>query len=585
VENNLDEIDVLKNNFLSFEHKFEKHKYSIVKDNTKDFLDYFLNDIHEDEAIKKSLTKLYVNEQIIENIFDEIYDYQKYKLKNIESFEKHYPDENNRRSILQKEIFNFQNLVLIQEFGNLKYYSKETLYQHRDEQRLQKWIKSIDNIVLELNDKNQQSLIDNFVEYKKVVIAISNMAINIKSAEQKEEILILKLREILKENKLESNFIKNSINQVTNNYLNNISIVQFTLIFIIIVLAIFIISYILRKLTSIIEKLNSGVKQLQDGDYEVTINIDEDREFNEVAKTFNNMAKNIKDNKDTLEERIEKRTAQLQNALKDIQAQKNILENLSSKLAKYLSPQVFESIFTGKQDVKLNSKRKYLTVFFSDIKGFTELTDTIETETLTQILNEYLDVMSQIAIKHGGTIDKYIGDCIMVFFGDPNSNGKIVDAINCLSMAIEMKSSMTALRMRWHRDGLSNPFSVRMGINSGYCTVGNFGSKNRMDYTIVGGVVNLASRLESNANPNEILISSETYSLVKDNIECVKKDEITVKGISHKVQTYEVISDKHKSTIIEEKKGFNLIIDLNEIDKDKVIEYLENKINYFRDIK
>jgi class 3 adenylate cyclase len=235
--------------------------------------------------------------------------------------------------------------------------------------------------------------------------------------------------------------------------------------------------------------------------------------------------------------------------------------------------------------VKLNSKRKYLTVFFSDIKGFTELTDTIETETLTQILNEYLDVMSQIAIKHGGTIDKYIGDCIMVFFGDPNSNGKIVDAINCLSMAIEMKSSMTALRMRWHRDGLSNPFSVRMGINSGYCTVGNFGSKNRMDYTIVGGVVNLASRLESNANPNEILISSETYSLVKDNIECVKKDEITVKGISHKVQTYEVISDKHKSTIIEEKKGFNLIIDLNEIDKDKVIEYLENKINYFRDIK
>ena len=99
------------------------------------------------------------------------------------------------------------------------------------------------------------------------------------------------------------------------------------------------------------------------------------------------------------------------------------LEQLSNQLAKYLSPQVYESIFTGRQEVKLASRRKKLTVFFSDIAGFTETADRLESEELTELLNHYLTEMSRIALDHGATIDKYVGDAIVIFFGDPESQG------------------------------------------------------------------------------------------------------------------------------------------------------------------
>ena len=114
------------------------------------------------------------------------------------------------------------------------------------------------------------------------------------------------------------------------------------------------------------------------------------------------------------------------------------LENFSSKLSKYFSPQVYQSLFTGELDVKIETKRKQLTVFFSDLQGFTELTERLEPEVLTKLLTHYLTEMSRISIKWGGTIDKFIGDAIMIFFGDPNSQGGNQDAVNCVKMAMEM---------------------------------------------------------------------------------------------------------------------------------------------------
>src|ERR1700730_16591629 len=99
------------------------------------------------------------------------------------------------------------------------------------------------------------------------------------------------------------------------------------------------------------------------------------------------------------------------------------LEQLSTQLAKYLSPQVYESIFTGKQEVKIASRRKKLTVFFSDVVGFTETTDRLESEDLTRLLNHYLTEMSEIALSHGATIDKYVGDATVMFFGGPGTGG------------------------------------------------------------------------------------------------------------------------------------------------------------------
>ena len=259
------------------------------------------------------------------------------------------------------------------------------------------------------------------------------------------------------------------------------------------------------------------------------------------------------------------------------------IEKLAVKLSKYLSPQVYDSIFSGKQNVKIEAYRKKLTVFFSDIKGFTELTDRLEPEVLSSLLNSYLNEMSKIALKHGGTIDKFVGDAILIFFGDPESKGDREDANACVLMALEMQERMKYLRKLWEDQGISKPLNIRIGINTGYCNVGNFGSEDRLDYTIIGGEVNLASRLESKADSGQILISYETYALIKKQIVCEKKEEINVKGIAHKIQTYQVIETEEdkkikKNSFHEEYDGFSLAVDLSRSEKKKVVSSLKRAL-------
>jgi PAS domain S-box-containing protein len=239
-------------------------------------------------------------------------------------------------------------------------------------------------------------------------------------------------------------------------------------------------------------------------------------------------------------------------AEQELASKSNALEQLSNQLAKYLSPQVYDSIFSGKQEVKLASQRKRLTIFFSDIVGFTTTTEKLESEDLTQLLNNYLTEMSQIALEYGATIDKYIGDAIVIFFGDPESLGVKEDALACVKMAIAMRNRMLELESIWLNSGVENPLKCRMGINTGMCTVGNFGSDDRMDYTIIGGGVNLAARLESACPQEQILISYETYAHVKDEIYCEEYENIHVKGITHPVSTYKVI-DLHENLSVFEK--------------------------------
>jgi class 3 adenylate cyclase len=225
----------------------------------------------------------------------------------------------------------------------------------------------------------------------------------------------------------------------------------------------------------------------------------------------------------------------------DLTEKSAALASLSSKLAKYLSPQVYDSIFTGQQEVKIVSKRKKLTVCFSDLVGFTEITDNMESEDLTQLLNHYLTEMSNIALQHGATIDKYVGDAIVMFFGDPTTRGVKADALACVQMAIAMQKRVGELAHEWRNAGIETPLSCRIGIHTGYCTVGNFGSEDRMDYTMVGGTVNLASRLEHEAPPGGVLISFETYAHVKDDVRCVEGGHVQVKGITQPVATYAVV--------------------------------------------
>jgi PAS domain S-box-containing protein len=266
----------------------------------------------------------------------------------------------------------------------------------------------------------------------------------------------------------------------------------------------------------------------------------------------------------------------------DLVTEKNkALEVLSTKLSKYLSPQVYSSIFAGSKEVKIVSSRKKLTVFFSDIADFTATTDDLESEELTTLLNHYLTEMSVIALSYGATIDKYIGDAILAFFGDPDTRGVKEDAIACVNMAIAMQKRMRELQMEWRDRGLQKPFQLRIGINTGYCTVGNFGSEDRMDYTIIGSEVNLASRLQSQAELGGILLSHEAYSLVKDHVFAEERTPIQAKGIAKPVRNYAVIAPikdlvAKGRAIHEEQDGLRLLVDLQKLDKEKAVKALEN---------
>ena len=166
-----------------------------------------------------------------------------------------------------------------------------------------------------------------------------------------------------------------------------------------------------------------------------------------------------------------------------------------------------------------------------------------------------------------------------------------MDCIRAVSMAIEMRKKMLELQQRWFNQGIKTPLLIRMGINTGFCTVGSFGTSHYMDYTVLGTHVNLASRLESSAEPGEILVSHETWSLIKDVIMCRDKGEINVKGFSHPVRVHQVIDfrkelGKNQSWFEQNIEGFTMHLDLEKIrnyDREKVLETLQSAVERVRD--
>ena len=257
------------------------------------------------------------------------------------------------------------------------------------------------------------------------------------------------------------------------------------------------------------------------------------------------------------------------------------LENLATRLAKYLSPQIYKSIFEEKQEVKSVHSRKNLTIFFSDIIQFTDLTDTMEPEKLAKVINSYLSEMTTIAVKSGGTIDKFIGDAIMVFFGDPETEGEVQDALKCVEMAILMRQRVEELQKYWKKMGVKNGLGIRMGISTGFCTVGNFGSDLRLDYTVLGSPVNLAARLQSAAERNGILIDENTNNLINDVVQTEKNNTITPKGFVRPIDTF-ILKDFKSQSHKDQRKMLSHSgerIEINVIDSSDIraaIEELKN---------
>jgi adenylate cyclase len=216
---------------------------------------------------------------------------------------------------------------------------------------------------------------------------------------------------------------------------------------------------------------------------------------------------------------------------------------ITSVFGKYVSPVVIESLIKNPDQLNLGGEKRDITIFFSDIRGFTPISEKLDPEALVSLLNEYLTEMSSIIIKNNGLVDKYMGDAIMAFWGAP------IDQPNHAELAcdssLEMMEKLRQLQKKWKKEGIPS-FDIGIGLNSGEAIVGNMGSSKRFDYTAMGDNVNLASRLEglNKTYKTNIIISENTYKMVKDKFKVKKLGTVTVKGKKKPVVIYELLSRK-----------------------------------------
>lgn len=240
------------------------------------------------------------------------------------------------------------------------------------------------------------------------------------------------------------------------------------------------------------------------------------------------------------------------------------LSSLTRNLARFVPETVVDALMKSGDEQLAGTERRQLTVFFSDIVGFTGMTEQLEPEQLSKLLMDYFSEMNRLCARWGGTLDQFIGDAIVIFFGAPRSKGAQADARNAVGMALEMQKRLASLRVKWAEEGLSPPLHVRMGLATGFATVGNFGSDSRLHYTAIGNAVNAAARIQALADKDSILIDADTQALVQDNLSCVTRDTVTLRGRQHPVQLYEVTGDQSQRAhdfIVGSSDGFRLFLD------------------------
>ena len=272
---------------------------------------------------------------------------------------------------------------------------------------------------------------------------------------------------------------------------------------------------------------------------------------------------------------LERQKGIVQAAKEEAEKQQQLLQKASDRLSKYLSPQICEQIFS---DVEFDTGtgRKKLTIFFSDIVNFTSITESMEAEELSGFLNFYLTNMCEIALKYGGTIDKFIGDSVMIFFGDPQSKGPEQDALACCNMGLEMLAFVEKNEELFKEQfNFPEKLEIRIGVHSGVCSVGNFGSDQRLDYTVIGRAVNVAARLEQAAPNNSMLFSNSTKSLLGDTFQVSDSIEVKAKGIDRPIIGYILTNQISKRSLVTvNEEGISLKFDPSIVDKKEVDKFL-----------
>jgi class 3 adenylate cyclase len=227
-----------------------------------------------------------------------------------------------------------------------------------------------------------------------------------------------------------------------------------------------------------------------------------------------------------LEDRVARQVAELERA---------------TRLRRYLAPQLVDELLAADEDPGASRDRRPITVLFADLRGFTGMVERLAPEVLAQALHLYFTEVTRVAFQYGGTIDKFIGDAIMIVFGAPRATGEADQAQRCVAMARDIQTAIVGLTQRLATIEV-DPLQVRIGIGSGMATVGTFGAEHRADYTAVGVPVNRAARLEPLAPPGGILLDARTRELLDDTIAIEAFGEVTLKGFGSPEPAFRVIA-------------------------------------------
>jgi class 3 adenylate cyclase/CHASE3 domain sensor protein len=279
-----------------------------------------------------------------------------------------------------------------------------------------------------------------------------------------------------------------------------------------------------------VRKMDHALARIAGGDFDERVEVPNRDEFGRLTANLNRTSgrlaelyNDLTQLNENLERTVEDQLAQIRRA---------------EQLRRYLAPQVADAVLNGQAPVSLESTRRNLTILYANIRGFTAMSERVEPEELIVALNEYFAVMTDVVFRHGGTLDKYVGDGILSFFGDPIPFED--HAERAVAAALEMRSRLRGIRTRW-MERLHEELNVGIGISTGYVTVGNIGSDTRTEYTVIGNHVNLASGLAETAGPNQILASERTLAAVRGRVEAEPVDEAALEDLQRPVRIFEIL--------------------------------------------
>lgn len=324
---------------------------------------------------------------------------------------------------------------------------------------------------------------------------------------------------------IDGNIVFEALNRALkqNNWLN-ISILCAAILFV---------WFFAKTITLPLENLKNAVQKIKQGEFDVKIDVKSHDELSVLSKSIQNMSAGLKER-----------------------------EHLKESFGRFTNAQIAEKAAKG--ELKLGGEKRYISVFFADLRGFTAFSDKLKAEEIVQFLNKYLEKMVACISKTGGNVDKFIGDAVMAVWGAPNGISPKTDALNAIIAAFLMRYALIELNKTLGNQNIKNG----CGISSGEVIAGQIGSSERMEYTVIGDTVNLASRIETinKQLATDILISEETFNLVKDEIIAQEMPTFFVKGKEEAIRLFVPIALKNtKNTPLENIKQVENIEQLRTI--------------------